>query len=261
MKPIIGITSNYQQKKYKLNSDYVSSVLRAGGTPVVICPADGRKSVSKECLQDPRDFFSNLQSDDYISSIADLLDGLLLSGGNDIHPFYYGEKVSVPWKCLKIIPKLRIEYELCLLKEMLKMGKPVLGICLGMQLLNTAFGGALYQDLLYQKASVLNHKDTVHNINILQQHALEINTSSYIVNSTHHQAVKRLGEGLELFALSDDNLIEGFYKKDYPFLVGIQWHPERMPDNELSLNIFDLFVKKASEAKKGKMQHPSCGVS
>jgi putative glutamine amidotransferase len=252
MKPLIGITSNYQQKKYKLNSDYITSVLRAGGVPVVICPAANGTSDNKKSLQKNGKKLPTLDKNDYISSIADLLDGLLLSGGNDINPTYYDEKVSVPQKCLKIIPKLRVEFELRLLNEMLKRGKPVLGICFGMQLLNVAFGGSLYQDLSYQSASALNHKETEHNINILQLPELEINCSSYIVNSTHHQAVKKLGKGLEIFALSDDNHIEGFFKKDYPFLMGIQWHPERMPDNELSLKILKLFIKKAQQIKNEK---------
>jgi len=256
MKPLIGITSNYQQRKYRLNSDYISSVLRSGGMPVVICPVAKGKSDTKRGVAGKQGFLSAPDINDYISSIADLLDGLLLSGGNDLAPSYYNEGVSVPRKCLKIIPELRIEFELNLLIEILKRQKPVLGICFGMQLLNVAFGGSLYQDLIYQQASLLNHEEMEHNINILQLPELEIEGSLYVVNSSHHQAVKELGEGLEIFALSDDNLIEGFYKKNYPFLVGVQWHPERMPDSELTKKIFKLFIKKAEivKSKKGHIE-------
>lgn len=250
MKPLIGVTSNYQQKKYRLNSDYIASILRAGGTPVAICPTGWWKSNSKKASQYTQSGFSKRETIDYISSIVDSVDGLFLSGGNDIDPSYYSEDVSVPRKCLKFMPKLRIEFELSLLREIVKRGKPVLGTCFGMQLLNVAFGGSLYQDILYQEASLLNHNGEDHDINILHLPELMVSNTTYLVNSTHHQAVKKLGRGLETFALSVDNLIEGFYMKDYPFLVGIQWHPERMPDSELSLKILNLFVKKAEETRK-----------
>ncbi len=240
MKAVIGITSDIAPKTYKLKKDYIRAVLAAGGLPVIISPVSAGKAEDSQKI-------SSSAIRDYIHSIADLLDGLLLSGGNDVAPCYYNEKISVPKKFLKIIPKLRTEFELNLVKEMIKRQKPVLGICYGMQLLNVAFGGSLYQDLSYQRGVILKHDNMGHNVRVFQIHGLEITESTYIVNSSHHQAVKTLGEGLDIFALSDDNLIEGFYKTGYPFLVGVQWHPERMPDNELCLKILKLFIKKAEE--------------
>lgn len=244
MKPVIGITSDFQQKIYKLKQDYVRAVLLAGGLPVIISPFFADKAFEQSELEKGGE-----NKADYICSIADLIDGLLLSGGNDISPSYYNEEISVPKKSLKIVPKLRSDFELSLLKEILKRRKPVLGICLGMQLLNAAFGGSLYQDLKYQTGGILDHKGMEHNIKVSKFSGLNINHERYIVNSTHHQAVKMLGEGLDIFAVSGDNIIEGFYKRDYPFLVGVQWHPERVPDDELSAKLLELFVKTAEQEK------------
>ncbi len=248
MKPVIGITSDLQQKTYKLKQEYVNAVLRSGGLPLIISPSLADNSIAHKSQESA----STTDTNSYICEVADLIDGLLLSGGDDISPCYYKEEISVPKKFLKVVPKIRSDFELSLLKEILKGRKPVLGICLGMQLLNVAFGGTLYQDLRYQSGGIINHKGIEHDIKVCKFSGLEINHSRYVVNSTHHQAVKILGEGLDIFALSDDNIVEGFYKRDYPFLVGVQWHPERMPDDELSIKILGLFVK-ISERKRNKI--------
>ncbi len=233
MKPIIGITSDIDGDLFRLRQDYVSAVEKSGGLPVIIPPhppllKGGRGGLMDNVLQ-----------------IADLIDGLLLPGGNDLSPEYYGEKISVPEECLKIVRKERSDFECALIKEVIKRHKPVLGICYGMQLLNVAFGGSLYQDVGIQLKDALDHKTGRHTIQIAQPLAFIPQPSAYTVNSSHHQAIKALAEGFEAFALSDDGIIEGIYKKDYFFCFGVQWHPERIFYDKLSVGIFEEFIKRA----------------
>ena len=213
VKPVIGITSDINDNFFRLRQEYVSAVEKTGGLPIIIPPTTWGQVLNQDSRPDP-------------AHIADLIDGLLLSGGGDIHPEFYGEDISVPPECLNLAEKQRITFELALLRETIKREKPILAICLGMQLVNIAYGGSLYQDIGLQIDNALDHRGQ-HGIKIVQQSAISNQHSAYTVNSTHHQAVKRLGDGLEVFAMSEDGIIEGFYKKEYPFLYGVQWHPER----------------------------------
>lgn len=229
MKPIIGITTDMDENIYNLKCDYVSAVENSGGLPIML-------PLCKD-----------------ISHIGDLIDGLLLSGGNDILPEYYGEDISVPIEKLKFVKKERSNFEIILLKEIVKRQKPILAICYGMQLVNVAFGGSLYQDIEIQVNGALNHKGDQHKIKIEDKFFSVFNISrstisnTQFINSSHHQAVKRLADGFEIFAISEDGIIEGFYKKDYPFFICVQWHPERIFYDKLSSRIFDVFVKKARD--------------
>ncbi len=116
-----------------------------------------------------------------------------------------------------------------------------------MQLINVVFGGTLYQDIDSDAKVEISHKKDYHMIVITENRFLK--EGRFSVNSTHHQAIKKLGKHLSAFAYSTDNLIEGFYKEDYPFLMGIQWHPERLPGNELSTALFKSFIKAARGGK------------
>jgi putative glutamine amidotransferase len=116
-----------------------------------------------------------------------------------------------------------------------------------MQLINVAFGGSLYQDLGTDLQVEINHKKDYHKIVITENRFLKKGTFS--VNSTHHQAVKKLGNSLSAFAYAPDNLIEAFYSVDHRFLVGVQWHPERLSRDELSRSLFEALVRASCDGE------------
>ena len=165
---------------------------------------------------------------DYVQA----LDGLVLQGGADIHPAAYGEPVSHARAPMDVE---RDRFELTLLGAFVAAGKPVFGICRGMQLINVAYGGTLYQDLHEDAATSEAHH--VHDLYDEHLHEVRIAPGSWMasvygdvaggtVNSIHHQGVKRLGEGLRVQAWADDGVVEAVRHDAEDFVVGVQWHPE-----------------------------------
>jgi len=214
--PVIGITTDFEGEYLRVKHYYCGAVIKAGGVPVLI-PSAG----------DPTLYAKNIN-------------GLIIPGGNDLDPFYYHESMLCG---VKPVSRQRSDFEFALLGKVLELGKPVLGICYGMQLINVFFGGSLHQDIEYAAPVEIDHKKDYHIIVITENRFLK--EGRFSVNSTHHQAIKRLGNGLSAFAYSKDNVIEAYFKKDYPFLVGVQWHPERLPDDKLSLSLFRGFIRAA----------------
>lgn len=213
MKPLIGITTDIEEGFLKLKRQYSDSIEKAGGCPVLLPP----------CA--------------YISFVASRIDALFIPGGDDLHPSYYKEGIDYE---IKIVNKDKSDFELELFHEIIKLRKPVLGICYGMQLINVALGGTLYQDLKSQMPQALDHKKGWHKV-VLEENPL-IYKGDFDVNSSHHQAIKTLGKGLKAIALSEDKVIEAVVLEKYPFLLGVQWHPER-ENNDLALRIFEAFVE------------------
>lgn len=171
---------------------------------------------------------SNIRLRDY----AQYLDGLVLQGGADVSPLAYGEEPLRPeWSG----DPVRDAYELELVHEFMEAGKPILGICRGMQLLNVAMGGSLYQDLPTQLGSDVDHESGQYD---QHAHPVSFKEQSWISNwfggsgggdvvSIHHQAVNRLGKDMLVEATStEDGLIEAIRLKGDGFVYGVQWHPE-----------------------------------
>ena len=195
-----------------------------------------------------------------IADYVDALDGLVLQGGADVSPLTYGDTPLKPeWEG----DRIRDMYEIDLLQEFVAAGKPVLGICRGLQLINVAFGGTLYQDIAAQHGNPIHH----HNPEAYDQHFHEVkfmagsgleklyqNVGSVRVNSIHHQAVKTLGKDLAAEALSvDDSLIEAIRWKGPSHVVGIQWHPEfHDPADPTLLDGNPLLLEFLAEAEKSR---------
>lgn len=226
MNPIIAITARTEELRNRtqitIPSAYARVIEEAGGVPVIF-PITEKKG--------------------HISHIARIADGFLFSGGDDIHPRYYGEDPLVD---LDLSPDERTEFELALFYEVFILKKPVLGICLGAQLINVALGGTLYQDIPLQIPDNLNHREQ-HNIKITEGTMLhDIFSGDIPIFSTHHQSVKSPGKGLIISATSSDGVIEAIELSDYPFLIGVQWHPEREPESVVTKLLLRELVNAAS---------------
>ncbi len=180
-------------------------------------------------------------------------DGMIFCGGSDIHPKYYGEEIDGSVK----IDEERDRTEITLMKKFMQTGKPILGICRGMQLLNVALGGTLIQDI----PQVQEHRregaiELTHEV-IAKKGSLfeETYGQRFCVNSYHHQALDKIGEGLLVTLRSaDDSVIEGCEHIKKPYF-GVQWHPERMclalqrEDTIDGIKIFEKFIKMCEEYK------------
>lgn len=241
-KPIIGISSSLiidqsgmfpGYKRAYVNKDYVDAVLENGGIPFII-----PFSHSKYCIR----------------AQVMAIDGLILSGGQDIFPLNYGEEPSQ--KLGDIFPE-RDQYEYSLLGEAMKIGIPILGICRGAQIINTYLGGTLNQDLSYMEhsSSILKHWQAhspelrTHSVVIEKQSKLNkiFTNETILVNSFHHQTINKLGNEIKATAFAKDGVIEAIEHVSYPFMVGIQWHPEMLIHTCKNMNNLFLAMIKCSE--------------
>jgi putative glutamine amidotransferase len=232
MPPVIGITCSWdnESERHFLGSPYVEAVRAAGGVPVLL---------------------ANYEKEEEIAKLLEIIDGLLLSGGKDVDPFYFGEE-TLP-QCGEITP-LRDAFEIKLAGMAIKDNVPVLGICRGAQVLNIAAGGTIYQDINTQLAGCLKHYQqapgwaAAHRINIEKGSLLEaaLQCSEIRVNSYHHQAVRDAAPGFKICAKSSDGVVEAVEGPSGLFILGVQWHPEEMWEKEpLFLKLFQALTNSA----------------
>ena len=209
--------------------------LKAAGAIPVVMPLDASEEDLKQLSQD--------------------LDGFLFTGGPDVHPFLFGEETQA--HCGNVSPA-RDQMEISLLPMIMELQKPILGICRGIQVLNIALGGNIWQDIPSQvtrdfplaHSQPFSYDMPCHTVVLTEGSLLaRISESSSIkVNSMHHQAVKDLAPGLIASAYSTDYLIEALEMPDYPFFIGVQWHPEYLWEkNKEAFRLFQTFVKACKE--------------
>jgi len=206
---------------------YVQAVLRAGAMPLVIPPT---------------------AEEQVLTAALDRLDGLVLIGGLDLAPRWYGQKCHPR---TRLADRRRLAGDRRLAELALARDLPVLGICMGIQLLNVVMGGDLIQYIPEQVGTAVCHapRETFHPVRIEPGSRLAaiVGGETIEVNSSHHQALGRLGRGLRAVAWAPDGVIEAVEGEGGRFLLGVQWHPERIADRPEHLAIFRALV----EAGKG----------
>jgi putative glutamine amidotransferase len=211
-RPLVGITlgDGDEPGLHVMREDYVRSVEQAGAVPVVLPPVR------------PED----------VPALLDRLDGVLLSGGVDVDPALYGQDRHPK---LGRVNRRRDDFELALTREALRRNQPILAICRGHQVLNVATGGTLIQDIASLVEGAMDHDGR--GPRCRRSHRVEVTASSRLreilgedalsVNSLHHQAVDRVGEGLVTAArCPEDGVVEGLEMPGRRFVVAVQWHPE-----------------------------------
>lgn len=234
--PLIGITTTRSQTPSGLATHviveaYVDSIVQAGGSPVLI-PLGLPESRLEEILA--------------------RLDGVLFSGGGDCHPGAYGGNHHPR---LSDVDEDRDRVEIHLLQSAVRSSLPFFGICRGLQVINVALGGTLYEDIADQRPGSLKHQylqelprsQTIHTVSVSPSSRLAqvLNATSAQVNSFHHQAIDRLAPGLQPTAFAPDGLIEGLELPDYTFGLAVQWHPEWLQTQPEMRSLFQSFVTAA----------------
>lgn len=236
--PIIGVTmtrmmSVYGYPLHIVTEAYIRAVTNAGACPLLIPLGQPEKN---------------------LKTIFAKLDGILFTGGGDIHPDQYH---SSPHPLVDEVDKERDQIEIFLVKESIEKNLPFLGICRGIQVINVALGGTLYEDLVDQRPASLRHsyfpefprQYLAHKIQIEPQSQLAgiLGRSSAPVNSLHHQGLKLLAPGLRASAYAPDGLVEACEIPSHRFGLAVQWHPEWLPEEAAMPTLFEHFVAAAKE--------------
>ena len=240
--PIIGLTGNFRDGDCTLAEGYYQSILKAGGVPFII-----------PCYDDT----------DALINTLDKLDGILLTGGADINPLFLGEE---PIQELHGINPRRDRQELLLTRLAADRQIPILGICRGIQTMNAALGGPLYQDIHSQmEGTRIKHDQNLDRCYASHTVAIEKDTllhrlfkaDTIAVNSFHHQAIKEPAPGFRVCARATDGVIEAMESTEYKSMLGVQWHPECfiLKGDECMMPLFQWLVQEATSFKEAKRMH------
>ena len=239
-KPLIGISLGYNPKKNSVNTVYVQSVLKNGGVPYLVPVTDDVETLRQ---------------------IVSQLDGLVMTGGEDINPKFYGEENHPE---LGEVNHERDSYDLTLVKLAIEHNVPILGICRGLQLINVALGGTLYQDLPSQHSQQINHRQEsgtilAHKVLVTPntQTSKVLGVSELMANSLHHQAIKKLAPGLKITGKAEDGVVEMI--EGYPTrpILAVQYHPEYFASegDTLMSKFFRHLINKADTFQLAKEIH------
>jgi putative glutamine amidotransferase len=209
------MNADLEKDRLVLRREYFEAVGRAGGLPVVLPPATGRRAVRRQLME---------------------IDALVLTGGDDYRPSLYGKR-SHPE--VTLVRREREEYDLALVREAYARSIPVLAVCGGMQLVAIARGGSLV-------VHVEGHRKTYHGVRVEGGSALArvVRARRLRVNSSHHQAVEHPGRGVRAVGFATDGTVEALERTDGAFLLAVQWHPERMRTTSTD-RLFEALVRTA----------------
>ncbi len=235
-KPVIGVTSAWSYETwgdcaedrgyYYVGKPYIEAISRVGGLPMILAPSSDSK---------------------YIEGIAHILDGILFSGGGNARRFSPEELPS-----LKEQQEFRYGFEEKLLKRAYDLKIPILGICRGYQMIVEVFGGKLSKEIISGHKQTEPGYKSYHMISIERNSKLHkiIGQMEWNVNSIHIQEAVDIPEGFIVSARAEDDVIEGIESMDYPFLMGLQFHPEMLYKDEKAGLIFDTFVYEANKYRQ-----------
>ena len=230
-KPIIGVTPSVDEEKNRclVQPGYLESIDRAGGLPLMLPLTDREEDIAR---------------------FTELCDGFLFVGGPDIEPWRYGQEL-LPECGPQNVQRDAMEWKL--MEAALAADKPILGVCRGIQVLNTVLGGTLYQDISSQYKTTLSHQmpeppynRTAHPFRVVEGTPLAGLSPAEGVNSRHHQAVLDLAPGLEVMAYAADGIIEAVWMPEKRFVWAVQWHPEAYWEEDgLHIELFQKLVEAA----------------